>query len=103
LAKWRDEIITDLGGEEALSSQQLMILDEAMRMKIIADRADAEIASLEAIIAGGHMIGAVKDRQALAKALTRSMMLLGLKKWTKPPPTLAEVLATWKPEGIDTR
>ena len=98
LAKWRDEMITDLGGQEALSSQQLMILDEAMRMKIIADRADAEIASLETIIEGGHLIGAVKDRQALTKALTRSMVLLGLKKWKKPPPTLAEVLATWKPE-----
>jgi hypothetical protein len=96
LAKWRDEIITDLGGQEALSRQQLMILDEVMRMKIIADRADAEIASLETIIEGGQIIGAVKDRQLLAKALTRSMVLLGLKKWEKPPPTLPEVLANWK-------
>jgi hypothetical protein len=95
LAKWRDEMITDLGGQEGLSSQQLMILDEAMRLKIIADRADAEIASLETIIEGGHLIGAVKDRQALAKALTRSMVLLGLEKWKKPRPTMAEVLRAW--------
>src|SRR5437016_3840457 len=41
LHEWRAALIADLGGEEAVSTQQLALVDLAVRTKLLADSVDA--------------------------------------------------------------
>src|SRR5207249_7067418 len=41
LHEWRASLIADLGGEEAVSTQQLALVDLAVRTKLLADSVDA--------------------------------------------------------------
>ena len=41
LAAWRAELLTDLGGIEAVSTQELPLIEEAVKTKLILDSVDA--------------------------------------------------------------
>lgn len=95
LLTWRTELIADLGGEEAISTQQRTLVELATRTKLYVDSLDAWI------MEHGNLINArkravlpvVKDRMQLADALARYLAALGLQRRAKQVPDLGSYLA----------
>ena len=98
LLAWRAELIADLGGEEAVSTQQRTLVELATRTKLYVDSLDAWI------MEHGNLMNArkravlpvVKDRMQLADALARYLASLGLQRRTKQVQDLGSYLAEKK-------
>ncbi len=94
LLAWRAELIADLGGEDAISTQQRTVVELAATTKLYVDSLDAWI------MGHGNLVNArrraalpvVKDRMQLADALVRYLTALGLQRRTKQVPDLASYL-----------
>jgi hypothetical protein len=86
LAKWQAELIADLGGPQELSTQKRVIIDLCLRSKLLIDSIDVWLLQQKSIINKNKrtLIGAVKERQAIADGLTRNLQLLGLDRKAKP-------------------
>jgi hypothetical protein len=52
LAAWRSELLTDLGGIEAVSTQELALVEEAVKTKLILDSVDAWLLSQPTLFGG---------------------------------------------------
>jgi hypothetical protein len=93
LMRWRGELIADLGGE--LSTQQLAIVDIAVRGKLLLDSVDAWLLHQPSLVDKRHrsLYPVVAQRQALADGLLRQLTALGLGRVAKRTPSLADYLA----------
>jgi hypothetical protein len=80
LTEWRHDLVTDLGGEDRLSTQQLAIVDLAVRDKLLLDSLDAWLFAQPSIInkRSRRLITIVLERQRLADGLQRRLELLGM-------------------------
>jgi len=96
LAAWRFELLTDLGGIEAVSTQELALVEEAVKTKLILDSVDAWLLTQPTLIhkRNRSVLPAVRDRQALVSTLRGLLGDLGLKRRAKAMPSLGEYLAT---------
>ena len=96
LAAWRSELLTDLGGIEAVSTQELALVEEAVKTKLILDSVDAWLLQQPTLINKRvrGVLPAVRDRQALVSTLRGLLSDLGLKRRSKAMPSLGEYLAT---------
>jgi len=94
LAAWQGEIIQDLGGPDALSTQQLAILDLAVKTKLLVDSVDAWLLSQRSIVNTRKraLIPAIGQRVQLADSLSRYLGQLGLEKRQPPAPNLQDYL-----------
>lgn len=94
LDAWRAELIADLGGREAVSTQELAVIDAAVKTKLLLDSVDVWLLKQPSLI--NHrkrsVWPVVAQRQALADSLCKSMTQLGLKKRAKPTRTLSDLL-----------
>ncbi len=95
LLRWRAELVADLGGEEAISTQQQAVVDLAVRTKVLLDSVDAWLLQQPSLVNKRKkaLLPVVSQRQGLADALSRYMGQLGLKRTPKPVPRLAEYIA----------
>lgn len=95
LAAWRSELLADLGGIEAVSTQELALTEEAVKTKLILDSVDAWLLMQPSLIAKRTrgVLPAVRDRQALVSTLRGLLGDLGLKRRGKAMPSLGEYLA----------
>ena len=84
LWEWRQELIRDAGGEGAISTQQLAVIDLAVKTKLLLDSIDAWLLMQPSLIDKRRraLLPVVRERQALADALARYMGLLGLERRT---------------------
>ena len=96
LWKWRSELLDDLGGIEAVSTQELALVEEAVKTKLILDSVDAWLLTQSTLIMRKTrgVLPAVRDRQALVSTLRGLLSDLGLKRRSKAMPSLGEYLAT---------
>ena len=96
LAAWRTELLDDLGGIEAVSTQELALVEEAVKTKLILDSVDAWLLSQKTLInkRTRSVLPVVRDRQALVSTLRGLLSDLGLKRRSKALPSLGEYLAT---------
>src|SRR5262245_54147621 len=80
IRKWRGELIADLGGPDAVSTQQLAIIDLAGRQKLLLDSIDTWLLSQPSLINARKrsVIPVVLQRQALADGLSKYLSQLGL-------------------------
>jgi hypothetical protein len=103
LAAWRSELLADLGGIEAVSTQELALVEEAVKTKLILDSVDAWLLSQPTLInkRNRSVLPAVRDRQALVSTLRGLLGDLGLKRRSKALPSLGEYLAG-KDNGSNT-
>jgi len=94
LAAWQGEIIQDLGGPDALSTQQLAVLDLAVKTKLLVDSVDAWLLSQRSIInvRKRALIPAIGQRIQLADSLSRYLGQLGLERKQPPAPNLQDYL-----------
>ncbi len=95
LAQWRSELMRDLGGSEAVSTQETAIVDLAVKTKLILDSVDNWLLTQPSLInlRKRALLPVVTQRQQLADALARYMTTLGLERKAKPVPGLSEYLA----------
>lgn len=95
LDRWREELILDLGGVDHVSTQQLAIINVAVRTRLLLDSIDTWLLKQPSLInhrkRSVHPV--VLQRQQLADSLTRAMTQLGLEKKAKPPTLLTDYLS----------
>lgn len=79
LAAWRADLVADLGGREAISTQQAAIIDLAVRTKLLLDSIDTWLLVQPSLInfRKRALLPVVKERQQLADALARYLSQLG--------------------------
>ncbi len=88
LAGWRAALVRDLGGIEGLSTQQLALIDLAIRTKLMLDSIDAWLLAQPTLInrRKRSLLPVVRERLQLADALARYLTQLGLDRqvhdWT---------------------
>ena len=95
IRKWRAELIADLGGNDAISTQQLAIIDLAGKQKLLLDSIDTWLLSQPSLI--NHrkraLFPVVRERQVLADSLAKYLGQLGLSRVRKVQ-SLNELLAS---------
>ncbi len=107
LAKWRGDLIQDLGGKEAISTQREALVDLAVKSKLILDSIDAWLLTQPSLVNARKrsLLPAVRERQQLADGLARYLGQLGLERKIKDLPDLARELARLpeheKPEDVE--
>jgi hypothetical protein len=97
LAQWRTELINDLGGPGAVSTQEAAVVDLAVRTKLLLDSIDAWLLTRRSLINVKQraLLPAILQRQQLADGLARYLGQLGLKR-RKPPTKSLEQYVTDK-------
>jgi hypothetical protein len=85
LAQWRRELIGDLGGPEAVSTQQLAFIELAVRTKLLLDSIDAWLLKQPSLVNARRraVLPVVLQRQQLADALARFLTQLSPDRRTK--------------------
>jgi len=94
LRKWRTSIIEDLGGEDAVSTQQEAIVDLAVKSKLLLDSIDAWLFTQPSLVNARKraLLPVVVQRQSLADGFAKYMSMLGLERRHKVK-SLNEILA----------
>lgn len=74
LDAWRSDLVDDLGGLAALSTQQLALVDLAVRSKLLLDSLDAWLLQQQALVdrRKRSLLPAVRERDALVGRLQRA-------------------------------
>jgi hypothetical protein len=85
LRKWREDLINDLGGKDAISTQQETLIEMAARSKIMLDSIDNWILGQPSLVNARKktIMSVVQQRQTIADGLTRIMKDLGLERRAK--------------------
>jgi len=85
LTRWRESLIKDLGGKDAISTQQEALVDLAVKTKLLLDSIDRWLFSQRSLVNARKraLIPVVRERQILADGLARYLTLLGLQKRQK--------------------
>jgi hypothetical protein len=101
LLHWRSELIEDLGGVESVTTQQLAVVDLAVKSKLLLDSIDAWLLKQPSLVNARKksVLPVVRERQQLADSLARYMGQLGLERRVKPTPSLQEYLAAQTIKG----
>jgi hypothetical protein len=82
LAKWRRDLIDDLGGEGNVSVQQQALADLCVKNKLLLDSIDSWLLTQKTLVVAKRkaLLPAVLQRQALADGLARYLGQLGLER-----------------------
>ena len=91
ISRWRSELVQDLGGPEAISTQQQVVIDLAVKGKLILDSVDNWLLQQPSLInlRRRALLPVVTQRQQLADGLLRALEKLGLERKAKPVKSLA--------------
>jgi hypothetical protein len=94
LRKWRADVIDDLGGKDAISTQQEALIDLACKSKLLLDSVDAWLMTQPSLVnkRKRSLFPVVLQRQTLADGLARYLGQLGLERRVKPPETVSDLL-----------
>ncbi len=95
LTQWQQQLVADLGGEDAISTQERAVIDLALRTKLLLDSIDAWLLRQPTLVNARRraVIPVVRERTQLADALARYLTALGLKRRVKSVMPLQEYLA----------
>ena len=90
LVNWRERLVQDLAGEGLLTTQQLGIVDLAIRTKSMLDSIDHWILAQPSLIDPNRqgLIPVVRERTLLADSLANYLSILGLKRVARNVPSL---------------
>jgi hypothetical protein len=94
LRRWRSDLITDLGGPGVVSTQQVAIVDLAVKTKLLVDSIDAWLFAQHTLVNARKrtLLPVILQRQQLADSLARYLNQLGLEKRRARVPDLHEYL-----------
>ena len=97
LAEWRASLLVDLGGMDTVSTQQLALVELAVRTKLLVDSVDAFLLTdTPSLVDKRHrrLWPVVRERQALVGQLQSILRDLGLERRQQPVADLATYLAS---------
>ena len=82
LREWRASLVADLGGEATISTQQLALVDLAVRSKLLVDSVDAYVLAMPSPVnkKRRQLFAVVVQRQALVGQLQSLLRDLGLER-----------------------
>ena len=82
LIAWREELVSDLGGEETISAQQRALVDLATRTRLYVESLDGWLLGQRSLVnARKRSVHPVlRERTQLADALARYLTALGLER-----------------------
>jgi hypothetical protein len=103
LAEWRRGLLADLGGEEHLSTQELVLVEQVTRPRMILDSVDGWLFAQRGLVnrRTRSLLPVVRERTALVATLKGLLEALGLKRRTKQLPTLNAYLASKAAPGSE--
>jgi hypothetical protein len=95
LDEFRDQLMNDLGGAEAVSQQQRVIVDLAVRTHLMVQSLDNYLLTLGSLVNRRKraLWPVVRERTVLADSLAKYMAMLGLEKKQPPEKKLHEYIA----------
>lgn len=95
LDQWRANLIADLGGKEEVSTQELAIVNLAVKTKLMLDSIDAWVLTQPSLVNARKraLLPVVRERVQLADALSRYLGQLGLKRRAREAVSLQDYLA----------
>ncbi len=95
LLDWRSDLITDLGGEAAVSAQQRALVEVVTRTRLYIDHLDAFLMEQRSLVNAKRkaVLRVLRERQTLADSLARLLGQLGLERRQAPAKTLEAYLA----------
>jgi hypothetical protein len=96
LREWRDALVADLGGADAISTQQVALVDLAVRTKLLVDSVDAYVLAMPSPVNWQRrcLHPVVRERASLVNQLQSILRDLGLERRAKPVLDLTSYLAT---------
>ena len=94
LLGWRQELIADLGGPEAVSAQQMAIVELCARARLYVDSLDAWLFEQPTLISKRRkaVLPVLRERTQIADSLAKYLGQLGLFRRRPPELTLADYL-----------
>jgi hypothetical protein len=97
------DLLADLGGEGALSTQQRALVDVIVRQKLLLESVDAWLLVQPSLVNGRKraLLPVVRERQGLADSLARYLAQLGLERRAKPVPSLDDYLRLGSPRSAE--
>ncbi len=95
LLAWRGDLVADLGGDGALSAQQLALVDLATRARLYVDSLDAWLLEQPSLVLARRraVLPVLVERTRLADSLARLLGQLGLARVPRPQKSLHELMA----------
>jgi hypothetical protein len=95
LDEFHDALVADLGGPEAISKQQEIIITLATRTHFLVESLDAYIFSMKSPVNKQRrcLYPVIRERQSLADSLAKHLAMLGLEKKQPPEKKLHEYIA----------
>jgi hypothetical protein len=96
LAAWRSDLLADLGGAESVSTQELALVEEAVKVKLLLNSTAGWMLSQPCLVDKRKraLVPVVRDYQALVNVLRGLLTDLGLKRRARELPSLARYLAS---------
>jgi hypothetical protein len=94
LEAWREDLIADLGGREALSVQKLALVDVALKTKLLLDSVDVWILGQKSLVNARRksLLPVVRERALLVSAFQSVLRDLGLERVPGETPRLRDYL-----------
>ena len=96
LHEWRAGLVADLGGDAAVSTQQLALVELAVRTKLLVDSVDAYVLGMGSPVNKRKrcLHPVVRERQALVGQLQSLLRDLGLERRAREPEDLRSYVAS---------
>src|SRR5215467_8032245 len=93
--EWRTALLNDLGGEEAVSTQKMALVDAAARTLLLLNHVDCYLLEQKSLVNKTKkcLWPVVRERQTLCDSLARLLSQIGLERQAKPVKSLSEYLA----------
>ncbi len=93
LARWRTDLLQDLGGADAVSTQRVAVVELAVRTELILDSLDTWLLRQPSLVLARKrmVMPVVMQRQQIADALARYMGQLGLERRLRDIPTPEDI------------
>jgi hypothetical protein len=94
MQKWRGELVSDLGGEENISSQERALVETVCRTQLFLADLDVYLLNLPTIVnrRKRSVFPAAMQRQQFADSIMKNLTLLGIKRRPAPVKSLQEVI-----------
>src|SRR2546426_2066224 len=99
LHEWREALIVDLGGAETISTQQLALVELAVRTKLLVDSVDAYVLAMPSPVNRQRrcLHPVVRERSALVGQLQSILRDLGLERRHREVDIAAQLAAMHRP------
>lgn len=95
LIDFRDQLVADKGGPDAVSAAEMALIEQATRLRLYVDHLDAWLMEQPSLInkRSRSVLPAPRERAALGDSLVRVLSQLGLERRTRDVPSLRRYLA----------